>query len=237
MKTKQEVLETIRNHVIVSCQGVAPNPVCTPELLTMMADCGVMGGCVGFRANEPQNIKAIKDKYPDMPMIGIWKIQTGDNQVYITPTMEAVDTIVELGCEIVAIDATNRINAYGHYAWELIKQIKEKYPNVVVMADIGTFEDAQIAAREGADIIATTLSGYTEESQEYRHEAAFTLLRKIKLAGFAKFILCEGKMWSREDCVKAFDCGADCVVVGTAITNPWKITERMVKAVDKHFNR
>ena len=237
MKSKQEVLDILKDHLIVSCQGVAPNPVSTPERLCMMADCAVMGGAVGFRANEPQNIKIIKEKYPDMPMIGIWKIQTGDNEVYITPTMEAVDTIVELGCEIVALDATNRINAYGHYAWELIKQIKEKYPHIVVMADIATFEDAKIAAREGADIIATTLAGYTADSQEYKTTAAFKLLKEIKEANFGKFILCEGKIWTREDAIEAFNSGANCVVIGTAVTNPEKITERFVGAIDQYFGR
>lgn len=236
MKSKEEVLNIIKDHVIVSCQGVEPNPVCTPEALLMMADCAVMGGAVGFRANTPPNVEIIKKKYPDMPMIGIWKIQTGDNEVYITPTMEAVDTLVDLGCEIVAIDATNRINAYGRYAWELIKEVKEKYPDVIVMADIATFEDAKIAAREGADIIATTLAGYTQDSQEYKTTAAFNLLKQIKEANIAKFILCEGKIWTREDCIKAFESGADCVVVGTAITNPWKITERFTTAVKEHFN-
>ena len=237
MKTKQEVLDTIRDHLIVSCQGIEPNPFSTPERLLLMADCAVMGGAVGFRANMPQNIEIIKKKYPDMPMIGIWKIQTGDNEVYITPNMEAVDKIVELGCEIVAIDATNRINDYGHYAWELIKQIKEKYPDVVVMADIATLEDAKIAAREGADIIATTLSGYTADSQEYKSTAAFKLLKEIKEANLGKFILCEGKIWTREDAIEAFESGANCVVIGTAVTSPWKITERFVTAIDEHFNR
>lgn len=236
MKSKEEVLNIIRNHVIVSCQGVEPNPFSTPERLLLMADCAVMGGAVGFRANTPPNVEIIKKKYPDMPMIGIWKIQTGDNEVYITPTMEAVDTLVGLGCEIVALDATNRINAYGKYAWELISQIKEKYPNLVVMADIATIEDARIAAREGADIIATTLAGYTADSKEYQNGAAFDLLKQIKEADLGRFILCEGKIWSREDCIRAFESGADCVVVGTAVTNPWKITERYVKAVKEHFN-
>ena len=34
--------------------------------------------------------------------------------------------------------------------------------------------------------------------------------------------------WSREDAVKCYDCGADAIVVGTAITNPKLITKRYV---------
>ena len=237
MKTKQEVLDSIRNGIIVSCQATEPNPMATPETLLLFADCAVMGGCVGFRANTPENIKPIKEKYPDYPMIGIWKIQTGDNEVYITPTMEAVDALVNLGCEIVAIDATNRKNAYGKYAWELIKPIKEKYPNIVVMADLATIEEARIAAREGADILATTLSGYTADTKEKNKTADFQLVEDMRKEFPDKFILTEGKIWTREDAVKAYSCGANCVVVGTAITNPWMITNRFVKAVKEYHSK
>ncbi len=234
MNKKEEILGKIRNGVIISCQAVEPNPMATPETLLLFADCAVMGGCVGFRANMPQNVKIIKGKYPNYPIIGIWKIVTGDNPVYITPTMEAVDTLVSLGCEIVAMDATNRRNAQGRYAWELLKEVKEKYPDIVVMADIATIEDAKIAAREGADIVATTLSGYTEDTKEKNKTADFELVKAMKAANLGKFILTEGKIWTREDAVKAFECGADCVVVGTAVTNPWKITERFVEAVKEY---
>ena len=145
-----------------------------------------------------------------------------------------MDTLVSLGCEIVAMDATNRRNAQGRYAWELLKEVKEKYPDIVVMADIATIEDAKIAAREGADIVATTLSGYTEDTKEKNKTADFELVKAMKAANLGKFILTEGKIWTREDAVKAFECGADCVVVGTAVTNPWKITERFVEAVKEY---
>ena len=232
MASKEEVLNKIRNRIIVSCQADDPNPFDQPELLLKMADAAAMGGCAGFRANRPQNVKIIKEHYPDYPMIGIWKIQTGDNPVYITPTMEAVDTMVELGCEIVAMDATDRINADGHYAWELLSQVKAKYPDIIVMADIATIEDARIASREGADIIATTLSGYTEASKDRIATADFQLVKDIKAENLCDFIITEGRIWSREDALKAFECGADAVVVGTVITNPWLTTQRFVKAVD-----
>ena len=42
------------------------------------------------------------------------------------------------------------------------------------------------------------------------------------------FVICEGRMWSREDAVRCFNSGADATVVGTAITNPKLITDRFV---------
>lgn len=231
-----QTLEKIKNKVIVSCQGsMEGGPFHTPEHMVLLADAAVMGGAVGFRANTPPNVKAIKEKYPEYPMIGIYKIVEGDNDVYITPHMEAVDALVDLKCEIVAIDATHRKNARGKFAWELIPEIKEKYPNQLVMADIATIEDARYASKAGADIIATTLSGYTAESQEYAKKANFELLAAIKEEALADFIIAEGKLWELADVKKAFESGADTVVIGTAINAPASITKRFVEFTKEMF--
>ncbi|MBQ1300413.1 MAG: putative N-acetylmannosamine-6-phosphate 2-epimerase [Erysipelotrichaceae bacterium] len=245
MNRKEATLDKIRNGVIVSCQAVEGNPLvreCSRNML-LMAECAVEGGCAGFRANSPENIRPIKEKYPEYPMIGIRKVVTEGNPVYITPTMKEIDALAECGCEIIALDCTNQINCEGHYAWENIKLIREKYPDIVIMADIDTLEDATIAAREGADIIATTLNGYTANSVE-RHVAGdsdgepnYEFLRQLKKADLGCFILYEGRIWTREQAVKCFEEGADCICIGKAITNPYKITDRFVKAVNGYFGK
>ncbi len=238
MRPKKETLDLIRGKIIVSCQGdPTVNPMGTPENLLLMADCAARGGAAGFRANRPENIKPIKETFPDLPMIGIWKIVTGDNPVYITPNMEAVDTLVNLGCEIVAIDGTDRINAEGEKAWAFLGKVKEKYPDILVMADLADINDARLAAKAGADICSTTLSGYTDYTEDKKGVCDFELVKQIREEMPDMFIITEGKIWSREDAIKAFDCGADAVVVGTAITNPTSITERYVKAIDEHLSQ
>lgn len=224
-----KVFEKIDKRVIVSCQGNKDQgPFYTPEHMLLLADAAVLGGACGFRANTPPNVKIIKDKYPDYPMIGIYKIVEGDNPVYITPTLAAVEELIRLGSEIVAIDATHRKNARGTYAWELIHDIKEKYPDQIVMADIATIEDARYASKAGADIIATTLSGYTESSKDYAHKANIELIRKIKEEKLTEFIIAEGKLWELADVQAAFEAGANTVVIGTAVNAPAAITRRFV---------
>ena len=50
------------------------------------------------------------------------------------------------------------------------------------------------------------------------------------------FVICEGRIWSREDAQKCYECGADAIVVGTAITNPKLITKRYVDYLkEKHI--
>lgn len=229
-----KILDEIRGKIIVSCQGSPENgPFYEPEHMVMMADAAVVGGTAGFRANTPPNVKAIKEKYPEYPMIGIYKIVERDNDVYITPNIEAVDALVDLNCEIIAVDGTHRKNYRGDYAWELISEIKEKYPDQLVMADIATIEDARYASEAGADIIATTLSGYTEESKEYADKANFQLIEDIKNENLGDFIVAEGKLWTLSDVDTAFEAGADAVVIGSAITAPGLITKRFVEHIAK----
>ena len=234
---KYPVLEEIRGKVLVSCQGPLeaeqPNPFWSPEHMSMFAQAAKNGGCVGFRANTPPNVKAIKEMYPDMPMIGIYKIVEEGSDVYITPNMYSVEALRELNCEIIALDGTNRKNARGQYAWEFIGEVKEKYPDQVLMADIATITDAKLSAQAGVDIIATTMCGYTEDTAELKTVCNFELLEQIKKECPDKFIICEGKIWTVDDAQKAFDSGADAIVIGTAITNPLAITRRFVENVSK----
>ncbi len=232
----QEILSKIKGKVIVSCQGnqTDGNPFYRPEDMLQMAKAAVAGGCVGFRANTPPNVKAIKDHFKDMPMIGIWKVVSEGCDVYITPTMKEVDTLVELGCEIIAVDGTDRLNCEGKKAWELIREAKKKYPNQLIMADIATLHDAKCSHEAGADILSTTLSGYTEESKErYSLGADFELIEAIRKEIPDAYINAEGRIWTREEAVKAMECGADVIVIGTAITNPKEITRRFVEFVEK----
>ena len=232
-----KVLDKIRGKLIVSCQGGGPiNPFGSAEDMLQMAISAANGGCVGFRANGPEHVKIIKDAYPDYPMIGIWKVMSEGCDVYITPTMKEVDTLVELGSEIIAVDGTDRLNREGKKAYELIREIKEKYPNQLVMADIATIKDAHLSYEAGADIISTTLSGYTEDSKDkYGPFCDFELIEQIRKEIPNAFINAEGRIWTREDALKAFKCGADVIVIGSAITCPVAIAKRFVSYLEENL--
>ncbi|MBS6373029.1 MAG: N-acetylmannosamine-6-phosphate 2-epimerase [Erysipelotrichaceae bacterium] len=234
--SKKELFDYIRGNMFVSCQGTCAkgNPFYTPERLLLMAKAAYRGGCIGFRANTPEIISLIKRVYPDVPMIGIWKQYTFGNDVYITPSMREVDRIAEIGCEIIALDGTHRKNADGEYAWEIIPKVKAKYPNIAIMADIGTIEDAKYSYEAGADIIATTMSGYTENTADKTDTCDFQLIKDIRSMYPDIFIIAEGRIWTREDAQAAMDCGADSIVVGSAVTDPQCITQRFVKHLNAH---
>lgn len=220
------VLEQIRHRMLVSCQGYDERTFHTGEDMLAMANAAYLGGCAGFRLNSPEYVKLIKRHLPHMPVIGIWKRMTEGCDVYITPDMESVLALREAGADIVALDATLQENHLGMYGYETIRQVKEKYPDITLMADCSTFEEAEKACEAGADIVSTTMSGYTSYSG--CHEGPdYEMLRKCK-EQLPCFVICEGRIWSREDAVRCFNSGADAIVVGTAITNPKMITERFV---------
>lgn len=217
-------IESLAGGVIVSCQARSDNPLHGPVFMTAMAVAAVAGGAVGIRANGVPDVSAIHAKVA-VPILGIHKILDG-RAVYITPTFEVARDIVAAGADIVALDATLRDRDDAPPVDELIKRIRGEL-DVRVMADCDSLESAEQAARAGSDLISTTLSGYTGGTVPL--EPDLQLITDI-----AQFIdtpvVAEGRLWSPNDVAAAFAAGAWSVVVGTAITNPLRITARLVAA-------
>lgn len=225
------ILDKIKNKLIVSCQGYDTRTFNTAEDMLSMANAAALGGCVGFRLNSIEHVKLVRENFPNHIIIGILKKEYENSNVYITPDLESALELKKAGANIIALDATNRKNYKGKYGWETIKEIKEVDSSIVIMADCSTFEEAKLAVENGADIVSTTMSGYTDYStpiSKNNDGPDFDLIKKINKS-LDTFIICEGRIWTREDALKCFNLGVDSIVVGTAITNPKQITERFVK--------
>ena len=95
------------------------------------------------------------------------------------------------------------------------------------MADISTFDEAINCRNLGADIVSTTLSGYTIESLSDNDGPDYDLLKKISAENIPTIL--EGRIWTPEQVKKAFKSGAYAVVIGSAITRPQLITARFIK--------
>ncbi len=236
MKLKKDVLQKITNEILVSCQAYDENPHASVEAMVTMAIAGKMGGCVGFRANSPEYVNAIRQAVgEEYVIIGIWKQHIPGNDVYITTNMDAVRDLVAAGSDIIALDCTERLNIYGHKGVELISQIHAEFPNIAIMADCSNISEAKTAKEHGADIVACTMSGYTEYTKE-RYELGLDLEMITAMSELKDVhVLAEGRIWTREDCIEAFKAGAKTCVIGTAITSPWMITKRFVEAKNEYF--
>lgn len=226
------VLDRIKNGLIVSCQALEDEPLHNSYIMGKMALAAKKGGAVGIRANSKEDIAEIK-KMVDLPIIGIVKRNYKDFNVYITPTMKEIDELVEVGVDIVAIDATNRERPYGKSLGNFVKDIREKYPNIILMADISNFEEAIKAEKLGFDIIATTLVGYTEYSREESIDKNdFDFLKKI-ITNVNIPVIAEGKIDTPQKAKRCLELGTHSVVVGSAITRPQIITKKFVDEIKK----
>ena len=222
--SKKELIESMKG-LIVSCQTQPDDPIHTEDMVVKMAEAAKWGGAVGIRANTPQQIAAIKAKV-DLPIIGLWKIWNDNTDVFITPTMEACKAIWEAGADIIALDCTSQINAQGRPAYELLAELKMEIPQAPIFADVSNFEEAKRAAQMGADIVAPTLYGYTEETKHIEEPDMRAFAKMCRELGDQVSIMMEGHIYTPEDAMKCLYLGADAVVVGSAITRPHLITKR-----------
>lgn len=226
--TNKEILEQIKGGLIVSCQALETEPLYDSYIMSKMAWAAYLGGAVGIRANTVVDIKAIKEKV-DLPVIGIIKQVYEDSDVYITPTMKEVDALVEIGCEIIAVDATDRLRPNGVTFEEFFTEVRAKYPNQLFMADTSCFEEGKKAEELGMDLIGTTMAGYTPYTKGTSLPDFKLMERYVK--ELHSPIIAEGGIWVPEQLKQAIDTGVHAAVVGTAITRPMDITKHFIEAI------
>lgn len=225
-KSQTKLLESLRGGLIVSCQARLGSPLYGTRFMAAFAQAAEMAGAVGFRANGAPDIRAIR-RVSHLPIIGIDKQRDPRWQAYITPTPAAARKLVAAGAEIVAVDATHRRRKGGLTPEQLIAEIKRQ-AHCLVMADIDTVEEGAAAAQTGADLVATTMAGYTD-ARATTEGPDLNLLRELA-ARIRVPIICEGRIHCPSDVAAAFEAGAFAVVVGTAITNPIWITQGFARA-------
>ena len=200
--------------LIVSCQAPVNSPLHDPYVIAAMAQAAVNNGAVAVRIDTPSHIQSVREKV-QVPIIGLWKQVITGSDVYITPQFHHAVAVSEAGADIIAIDATTRNRPGDEKLADIITLIHQQL-NKPVMADVDTYEAAQLAVNAGADIVGTTLFGYTKETQNFS-PPGWELLTQI-VENLDTFVICEGGVSSPQMARKALDLGADAVVVGGAIT-------------------
>ncbi len=222
------MLEIIKGKLIVSCQALENEPLHSAFIMGRMSLAAKEGGAVAIRAQGVDDIIEIR-QVSHLPVIGIIKKEYSDSEVYITPTKTEVDQLLETKCEMIALDATNRKRPFDESLQELINYIKDN--NVLIMADVSTFEEALDAQKMGVDCVSTTLCGYTNYST-YFDGPDFELIERLSHE-LAIPVIAEGKINTPEDLKKAMQLGAYSAVVGGAITRPQLIAKKFSEAIIK----
>lgn len=121
--TKQEIFDSIKGKVIVSCQAVPGEPLYVEEksIMYLMARAAKRAGTPMIRTSSIRDVVAIKEE-TGLPVIGLIKINYPGFESFITPTMKEVDELAEVGSDIIALDCTDM----KQWGWQEYRRIYDR---------------------------------------------------------------------------------------------------------------
>jgi len=215
------ILDDLRRFPLVaSVQASDGAAVDDPSTLLKLAQCSLDQGVEVLRLQGVENIRTIKAA-TGKPVIGLIKQAYPSSDVYITPTEVEVQALLDLGCEVIALDATPRCRPSKDFV-ALVNMIHQS--GALAMADCDSPESVDLAVSAGCDLVGTTLSGYTSV-RAMTEGPDFDLVRYAVATG--KPVIAEGRYAHRWQVESALRIGATAVVVGGAINDPVKQTRAM----------
>lgn len=220
------VLDRLARKLVVSSQAMDPrSPLRRPDILALLAQAAELGGAGGFRVNGADVVSALRPATA-LPIIGIVKDAREGFDNYITTTLEDVASLCDSGADMVAIQATTGSRPGPDF---VTLAAAAHARGVAVMADIATLDEAMLAVQAGADVVATTMVGYTKATTGAARPP-FELVRDL-CARLSVPVIVEGGVWTPEHVTLSFAAGAHAVVSGSAVTAPDLITRRLVDAI------
>jgi N-acylglucosamine-6-phosphate 2-epimerase len=222
-------IEQLKNGVIVLCHAEGDEPFNFPNYIAAFAKAAEMGGAVGIRVQGTDNIKSVRSTVK-LPIIGISRGSYADGWALITPDVSDVESLISAGADIVALDVTQRVRPNGMDGFEFLELLRKRF-RIPLIADVSTYIEGVRATELGADMIATTLSGSTQYTEDRADDFPdFNLIERLT-AEIHIPVIAEGRIWTPSEAAHALKCGAYAVVVGSAITRPRVITQRFVEVL------
>lgn len=213
--------------LVASVQADDGSPLDDPEIIVRLAESSLSQGVKVLRLQGVENILAVREALPNVPIAGLIKTDIGQDRVYISPGIREVQALIEVGCEVICLDGTQRPRAGGATFAQLVQMIHAA--GRLAMADCDSIESARHAVEAGADIVSTTLAGYTRESVptvgpdlDFVRKASRTLRAPV---------LGEGRYAHRWQIEAALRSGAKGVVVGGALNDPIKQTRALMPSL------
>lgn len=215
-------LSELAGSLVVSCQPIPGGPMDRPDIVVAFALAALAGGAKGLRIEGVANVKAVRAATA-APIIGLVKRDLAGVDVRITATLNDVAALIDAGADVIAFDATARARPVA--AAQIAAGIRSA--GLVAMADVATLSEARDAFAFGADVVGTTLSGYTGGREPDGPD--FSLLAATVRLG--RPAIAEGRYHAPAQAREAMRLGAFAVVVGTAITRPERVTHWFADAV------
>lgn len=229
--TKEELFHLIKGTIIVSCQATPGEPLYDRNhtVMPLMARAAKLAGAKMIRTSSQRDIIAIKEE-TGLPVIGLIKREYPGYSGRITMTMREVDECMEALADIVSIDCTDCPRGDGLTPADFLGQVKAKYPHIILMADCATLEEARAAYDAGADLVGSTMNGYTAATAHCKDGPNFTLVEQMA-AALPCPVIAEGRIHTPQQARQMLEIGAWAVVVGGAITRPLEIATRFMDAI------
>lgn len=204
-------LDRLTRSLIVSCQPVPGGPMDREDMVVGFALAALAGGAAALRVESAAYVGAVRAA-TDAPIIGLVKRDLAEYPVRITPLLEDVAALAAAGADIIALDATRRRRPVP--VADLVRAVHAA--GRPAMADCSDAEDAREALAAGADIVGTTLSGYTAGPEPSEPDLALV----AAMRQMTPRVIAEGCIRTPAQAAEARRHGAWAVVVGSAITRP-----------------
>lgn len=219
---RREIHQLLLGKLIVSVQAPDGHPMRDTHTLTHMAAACVAGGAPAIRCGGYGGLADIRSigQAVSVPVLGLTK--EGDTGVYITPTVASARAVAQAGAAVVCVDATFRDRPDGAAFADQVAAVHEE--GALIMADCATPQEALAAHRDGADLVSTTLAGYTEHREKTPGPDLECVREARGLLGPDAFLIGEGRYHAPEHLREGIAAGANAIIVGTAITDPAWIT-------------
>lgn len=221
---EKQLLSSLKQSLIASCQPVDNGPMDKVEHVVAMALAAIDGGAKGVRIEGVENVRAVA-KTTSIPIVGIVKRELTDSPIRITPFIDDVKALAQAGASIIAFDGTDRERPTAML--DLLDAIHQH--SCIAMADCADYETGLMLAKHGCTFIGSTLSGYTDLAQT-PIEPDYPLVSLWVEQGIN--VIAEGRYNSPERAAKAIELGAFAVTVGSAITRVEHITQWFVGSID-----
>ncbi|MBO5715026.1 MAG: N-acetylmannosamine-6-phosphate 2-epimerase [Clostridia bacterium] len=218
----------LKRGLIVSCQAVKGEPLYGYGIMHLFAKAAKEGGATGIRALV-DDIDSIKNEV-GLPIIGLVKEIYNDSEIYITPTKKEIDRLLATKWDVLCMDATLRARPEGETLEGLYEYARANANGREIMADVSTLEEAINADRLGFDYISTTMRGYTPYTTQYEIPDVDFVAECLKHVKNAK-VIAEGGVFEVSHMERISEVNPYAVVVGSAITRPKVITERLLGAL------
>ena len=215
--------------IVASVQAPTGSPLANTESIVRLAEASLSEGVRVLRLEGIENIHHVHATF-NVPIIGLIKRGYPGSEVFITATKREVCELLESDCKVIALDGTERSRSDGSSLAELVAMIHSN--GKLAIADCDTVKSVEHSAAAKADLIGTTLAGYTADSPHTsRPDLAF--LRKA-LAIAKRPVLAEGRYSRPEEVHSALRMGAKGVVIGGALNDPIKQTRTFVRTVENY---